>query len=377
MPEARAALLFSVALFAQANERVAVRQRVGSRRPARRSPASAPTRSRSAKTAPARSAARHAGDLADAGRDPRRQLAGGAQSHRRHPPRADLVRARRSTASARSSIIGVADRPTILRDYTTDQKQLDDGVGKVFAMPGSGATLLDAIVEISKGLQKREEDRAAMVILTTENIEFSTRHYNDVLEALAKGGAHAARRGPQHAGRHVARRCGAQPRLGARSRPARKRRHAHRRARQPGVRGEAAGAGRDPEEPASRGLCAAADADSAAEDRSRVGEGRASKPAAARRADRRSDRCDARSRSLRSRSLVLVARRWRDRVAPRQAAPAPRHRRHLRHREAAGVSRRRRGRVAERDGHRHAGPLRHRSRRRTISRCSRTARSRS
>ena len=87
------------------------------------------------------------------------------------------------------AIIGVADRPTILRDYTTDAKQQLDGVNKVFAMPGSGATLLDAIVEISKGLGKREEDRVAMVILSTENIEFSNRHYNEVLEALAKGGA--------------------------------------------------------------------------------------------------------------------------------------------------------------------------------------------
>jgi hypothetical protein len=87
------------------------------------------------------------------------------------------------------AIVGVADRPTILRDYTTDQKQLQDGVGRVFAMPGSGATLLDAIVEISRGLQRREEDRAALVVLTTENLEFSERHYNEVLEALAKGGA--------------------------------------------------------------------------------------------------------------------------------------------------------------------------------------------
>jgi hypothetical protein len=87
------------------------------------------------------------------------------------------------------SIIGIADRPTILRDYTTDQKQLADGVGRVFAMPDSGATLLDAITEISSGLRRREEDRAAMVVLTTENIEFSNRHYKDVLEALARGGA--------------------------------------------------------------------------------------------------------------------------------------------------------------------------------------------
>jgi len=87
------------------------------------------------------------------------------------------------------SIIGIADRPTILTDYTTDLKLLDAGIGKVFAMPGSGATLLDAIVEVSKGLARREEDRAAMVILTTENVEFSTRHYQEVLEELKKGGA--------------------------------------------------------------------------------------------------------------------------------------------------------------------------------------------
>ena len=87
------------------------------------------------------------------------------------------------------ALIGIADRPTILRDYTTDQKQLADGVGRVFAMPGSGATLLDAIVETSKGLRRREEDRVAMVLLTTENIEFSNRHYQDVLEELASGGA--------------------------------------------------------------------------------------------------------------------------------------------------------------------------------------------
>lgn len=87
------------------------------------------------------------------------------------------------------AIIGVADRPTILRDYTTDAKQLQDGVNKVFPVPDSGATLLDAIVEVSRGLGKREEDRAAMVVLTTENVEFSTRHYREVLDELARGGA--------------------------------------------------------------------------------------------------------------------------------------------------------------------------------------------
>ncbi len=87
------------------------------------------------------------------------------------------------------AIVGVADRPTILADYSTNPKQIEDGIGKIFAMSGSGATMLDAIVEVSKGLAKREEDRMSIIALTAENIEFSTRHYNDVLDELSKGGA--------------------------------------------------------------------------------------------------------------------------------------------------------------------------------------------
>jgi hypothetical protein len=87
------------------------------------------------------------------------------------------------------ALVSVADRPTILLDYTTDPRQLQDAVGRVFAQPGSGATLLDAIVEVSRGIDKREEDRAAIVVVTTENVEFSTRHYRDVLQALGRSGA--------------------------------------------------------------------------------------------------------------------------------------------------------------------------------------------
>lgn len=87
------------------------------------------------------------------------------------------------------AIITVADRPTILRDYTTDPKQLEAAANRIFALPGSGATLLDAIVEVSQGLAKRDTDRVAMVIVTGEHREYSNRYYKDVLDALAKGGA--------------------------------------------------------------------------------------------------------------------------------------------------------------------------------------------
>ncbi len=87
------------------------------------------------------------------------------------------------------ALISFADRPTILVDYSTSAKELETGVGRIFAMPGSGGTLLDAIRETSQGLGRREADRAAIVILTTENTEFSTLHYTQVLESVRASGA--------------------------------------------------------------------------------------------------------------------------------------------------------------------------------------------
>ena len=87
------------------------------------------------------------------------------------------------------ALVTTADRPTILQDYTTDAARLRDAANRIFAMPDSGATTLDAIVEVSRGLGKRESDRAAMVLVTPELTEFSTLHYSQVLDSLEASGA--------------------------------------------------------------------------------------------------------------------------------------------------------------------------------------------
>jgi VWFA-related protein len=86
------------------------------------------------------------------------------------------------------AIIGLADRPTILVDYTTDPKRQLDGVGLLFAQSRSGVTLLDAIVEVSRGLERRESTRAVLVPIVTDGIEFSNRNYRDALDALDRAG---------------------------------------------------------------------------------------------------------------------------------------------------------------------------------------------
>jgi VWFA-related protein len=91
---------------------------------------------------------------------------------------------------AEIALITFGERPTIAADYTTDQKKLLDAAHRLFPRPGGGAYLLDAIVDVSKGLAKREAKRPVIAVLAIDNeIEFSNRQYTQVLEELTKSGA--------------------------------------------------------------------------------------------------------------------------------------------------------------------------------------------
>jgi VWFA-related protein len=91
---------------------------------------------------------------------------------------------------AEIALITFGERPTIAAEYTTDQKKLLDAARRVFPRPDSGAYLLDAIVEVSRGMQKRETNRRAIVVLAIDNeVEFSNRYYQEVLEQLGRSGA--------------------------------------------------------------------------------------------------------------------------------------------------------------------------------------------
>ena len=76
------------------------------------------------------------------------------------------------------------ERPHLLVDYTTDPARLEDGVGRLYARSGSGAHVLDAIIEVSRDLRKREGPRAEIVVITGEGPEFSERYHMTVLDDL-------------------------------------------------------------------------------------------------------------------------------------------------------------------------------------------------
>lgn len=91
---------------------------------------------------------------------------------------------------AEMSVVTFGERPTIVVDYTTDQKKLLDGAKRIFPRAGAGAYLMEAIVEVSRGFQKRNAARPVIVVLMVDNaVEFSNRHYEQVLSELQAGGA--------------------------------------------------------------------------------------------------------------------------------------------------------------------------------------------
>ncbi len=87
------------------------------------------------------------------------------------------------------SIIAMAERPTLVTDYTTTTAAVMAGIQRLFARPGSGVTLLDAVLEAARGIQKREGERAAIVILGAGGVEQSAEHYTRSLEFLTASGA--------------------------------------------------------------------------------------------------------------------------------------------------------------------------------------------
>lgn len=82
------------------------------------------------------------------------------------------------------ALIGFGERPTTLVKFTRDRGQLEAGIGRLFARPGTGAYALDAIVDASRSLRLREGARHVIVLITTEGPEFSNRYHENVLDEL-------------------------------------------------------------------------------------------------------------------------------------------------------------------------------------------------
>ena len=86
------------------------------------------------------------------------------------------------------AIIGLADRPTILANYTSNKELLDKGIGLLWPQTRAGSTLLDAIYEVARGLQRRETPRAVIIPVITDGGDFANRQYDQVMQEVRRAG---------------------------------------------------------------------------------------------------------------------------------------------------------------------------------------------
>ena len=87
------------------------------------------------------------------------------------------------------ALVGLADRPTILVDYTSNTANLLKGVGLLWPRSRSGSTFMDGLYEVSRGLERREAPRAVIVPVITDGGDFVYRQYEQVMPEVKKAGA--------------------------------------------------------------------------------------------------------------------------------------------------------------------------------------------
>jgi VWFA-related protein len=87
----------------------------------------------------------------------------------------------------RYSLWTTGDRPDKRLDFTDDRAAAASALKRV--APQGGNTLLDALVEASRELAKREGERTALVSVTGYGIEFSNYDRRSVVDLALKGGA--------------------------------------------------------------------------------------------------------------------------------------------------------------------------------------------
>jgi VWFA-related protein len=86
-------------------------------------------------------------------------------------------------------VMTFGERPTLIVPPTTDIAALKRGIGRIFPRPGSGAYLLEAIVEAAHTLARRKAQRPAIVVVTLAGVEFSNLQHDNVLKELDASGA--------------------------------------------------------------------------------------------------------------------------------------------------------------------------------------------
>jgi hypothetical protein len=100
-----------------------------------------------------------------------------------------VIEASGSRGRHQISLIGLAARPTIITQYTSDAAELLQGVQRLFAQPETGTHLLDALSEVSNGIVRLRAARPVIVAIVSAGPDLSNRQHEQVLDSLRSAGA--------------------------------------------------------------------------------------------------------------------------------------------------------------------------------------------
>jgi hypothetical protein len=82
------------------------------------------------------------------------------------------------------ALFAFGERPTLVADYSRDPARLEDGIARLFARTGGGASVVDAVIEVARGLRQREATRPVVVVITAEDPDLTDRDHQKVLDHL-------------------------------------------------------------------------------------------------------------------------------------------------------------------------------------------------
>ena len=85
---------------------------------------------------------------------------------------------------AEIGLVTVGERPTMLEPLHDGHRGAEGArSSRIFQRTGAGAYLLDGIVDVSRGLEKREAKRPVIVVLTFERRRVQQPYYEQVLRS--------------------------------------------------------------------------------------------------------------------------------------------------------------------------------------------------
>jgi len=88
------------------------------------------------------------------------------------------------------SLITFGGPPRIVVEATGSLQQLQQGVQRLFPLSDQAAYLLDALIETTRGFERREAARPVIVVVTTTGLDFSHRgDWTKVVEGVRASGA--------------------------------------------------------------------------------------------------------------------------------------------------------------------------------------------